>query len=149
MNIDSIWILSKLKLICKVIKVYWIIESFTDLRHNCTKKWTKRCRVCCIFLSIFGQNYFIVRIISWPTTMWGPAVVVVCVVCLSVCHTHISPKLSEIDVWLLGNSNKKPGFPVENLPSGSWLEVQFCQFGCFRVGTSPIQTKMGRLALWM
>jgi len=45
--------------------------------------------------------------ISWPATMWGPAIVmgriVRLFVCLSVCHTRISPKLSEIDLWLLGN----------------------------------------------
>jgi len=33
--------------------------------------------------------------------MWGPAIVMVCIVWSSVCHTGISPKLSEIDVWLL------------------------------------------------
>jgi len=27
----------------------------------------------------------------------------------SVCHMRISPKLSEIDLWLLGNSNRNPG----------------------------------------
>jgi len=32
-------------------------------------------------------------------------------VCLSVCCVRISPKLSEIDVWLLGNSNRKLGLP--------------------------------------
>jgi len=36
-------------------------------------------------------------------------------VCPSVCHTRISPKLSEIDAWLLGNSNRNPGFPIQNL----------------------------------
>jgi len=46
-------------------------------------------------------------IFSWPATMWRPAIVMVRVVRLSVCHTRISPKLSEIDIWLLGNSNRK------------------------------------------
>jgi len=58
---------------------------------------------------------------------------------LSVCHTRISPKLSEIDVWLLENSNRNLGFPIQNLPS----EVRFGHFGCFLVGTSSIQTEMG------
>jgi len=50
-------------------------------------------------------------------------------VCLSVCHTRTSSKLSEIDAWLLENSNRNPGFAIQNLPSlrpfrqkwGSWL----------------------------
>jgi len=69
--------------------------------------------------------------------MWGPAIEVVVVVCLcvcpSVCHMQISPQLSEIDVWLLGNSNRNPGFPIQNLPSDLRSEVRFCHFGFFRV----------------
>jgi len=53
-------------------------------------------------------------------------------VCLSVSHTQISPKLSEIDVWLLGNQNRNPRIPYQNLPS----EVRFCRFGCFQVAFS-------------
>jgi len=48
--------------------------------------------------------------------MWGPAVVIVHVVHLSVCHTRMSPKLSETNLCLLGNSNRKPGFPIQNSP---------------------------------
>jgi len=33
----------------------------------------------------------------------GPAIVMVRVVRQSVCHTRVFPKLSEIDIWLLGN----------------------------------------------
>jgi len=66
----------------------------------------------------------------------GPDKVIVRVVCssvrLSVYHARISPKLSEIDVWLLGSSNRKP-------------DVRFRHFGCFRIGTSLAQTEMGRL----
>jgi len=47
------------------------------------------------------------------------------VVRLSVCHMRISPKLSEIDPRLLGNSNMKPDFPIQNLSSDSQSEVQF------------------------
>jgi len=36
---------------------------------------------------------------------------------MPVCHTRISPKLSEIYIWLLGNSNRKPGFSIQSLPS--------------------------------
>jgi len=43
------------------------------------------------------------------------AIVMVRVVCLSVCRTQTSPNLDEIDVWLVGNSNKKQGFPIQNL----------------------------------
>jgi len=50
--------------------------------------------------------------------------------------TRISPKLSEMDVWLLGNSNRNPGFPIQNLPSDSQSEVRFHHFGCFRVAFS-------------
>jgi len=58
--------------------------------------------------------------------------------CLSVhlCHTWISPKLSRIDVWLLGNSNRNPGFPIQSLPSDSQSEVRFFHFGCSRVACS-------------
>jgi len=52
------------------------------------------------------------------------AIVMVRAVRLSVCHTRISPKLSEIDLWLSGNSNRKPGFPILNLPSDSRSEVR-------------------------
>jgi len=76
--------------------------------------------------------------------MWGPAVVMIHDVCLSVhsfvcpsvCHVQISLKLSEIDVWLLRNWNRKPGFPIQNLPSDSRLEELFRHFGCFRVAFS-------------
>jgi len=77
-------------------------------------------------------------------TMWGPAIVMVRVVRPSVCHMQIFPKLSGIDLWLLGNSNRNQGFPIPNLPSDSRREVRFRYFGCFRVGISPIQTEMGR-----
>jgi len=40
-------------------------------------------------------------------------------VCLSLCHMWISPKLSEIDIWLLGNLNRKPRLP------GSECAVRF------------------------
>jgi len=30
-----------------------------------------------------------------------------------------------------GNSNRKPGFPIQNLPSDSRSEVRFCHFGVF------------------
>jgi len=52
-------------------------------------------------------------------------------VCLSVCHTQISPKLSEIDIWLLLNANRKSEFLIQNLPSDSGPEVQFRRFGLF------------------
>jgi len=57
-------------------------------------------------------------------------------VCLSVTREY--PKLSEIDIWLLRNSNRNPGFPIQNLPSDSRSEVRFRHFGSSRVGTSPI-----------
>jgi len=69
----------------------------------------------------------------------GPAIVIVRVVCPSVCHTHTSPKLCEIDVWLLGNSNRNPGFPIQNLPSASWSEVRFRHVRCFRVHIAHVK----------
>jgi len=54
----------------------------------------------------------------------------------SVCRTRISPKLSEIDVWLLGNSNGNLGFLIPNLPLDSRSVVRFRHFGCFRVAFS-------------
>jgi len=69
--------------------------------------------------------------------MWGPAIAMVRIVRPSVCHTRISLKLiSEIDVWLLGNSNRNAGFPIQNLPSDSRSEVRFRHFGCFPVAFS-------------
>jgi len=55
-------------------------------------------------------------ITSWPTTMWGPTIVMVRVVCLSVCLSHtIHPKLSEIAVCLLGKKSRLHGeeFPIK------------------------------------
>jgi len=46
-------------------------------------------------LEVYFATYLL---ISWPATMWGPAIVIVRVVRLSVCHTRISPKLSEINI---------------------------------------------------
>jgi len=65
--------------------------------------------------------------------MLGPAILMVRVVHSPVCHTRISPKLSEIDAWLLGNLNRNLGFPIQNLPSDSRSEVLLRYFGCFRV----------------
>jgi len=76
---------------------------------------------------------------SWPTTMWGPAIVMIRIIRL----TRISTELGETDVWLLGNSNWNRGFLVQNLPSNSRLEVRFQHFGCFSVGTLPLVTEMG------
>jgi len=64
--------------------------------------------------------------------------VMVCLVCLSVsrltsvgssvCHMRISPKLGGISVLLLGNSNRNPDFPIQNLPSDSRPKVRFRLF---------------------
>jgi len=73
------------------------------------------------------------HLISWPSKMWEPATVMLHHVCLCVCHMQTSPKLSEIDVWLLGNLNRNLGVLIQNLPPDSRSEVRFCHFGCFRV----------------
>jgi len=43
----------------------------------------------------------------------------------SVCHTRMSPKLSEIDVWLLGNSNRNSEsavrFAIESTVLPFWV----------------------------
>jgi len=57
-------------------------------------------------------------------TLCGPSIVMVAVVRPSVCHTWVCPELSEIDVWLLGNLNRKPGFPIQNRPSDSQSEIR-------------------------
>jgi len=49
---------------------------------------------------------------------------------------RISPKLSEIAVWLLGNSDRNRGFPILNLPLDLQLEVRLRNFGCFWVSFS-------------
>jgi len=51
----------------------------------------------------------------------------------SVAHKRISPKLSQIDVRLLGNWNRNPGFLIQNLLSYSRSETWFRHFGRFRV----------------
>jgi len=49
--------------------------------------------------------------------------------CPSICHMRDRSRL----LW---NWNRNPGFPIQNLPSDSWSEVQFCHFGCFWVAFS-------------
>jgi len=49
----------------------------------------------------------------------------------SVCHMRISLILSEIDVWLLENSNRNLGFPIQNLPPDLRSEVRLRHFACF------------------
>jgi len=91
--------------------------------------------------SVLGVDWVYCGILAGPTQCGGQLLrwfaFSVRSVCLSVCHTWISPKVSEIDIiWLLGNSNGNPGFPIQNLSSDSWSGVQFCHFGCFRVAFS-------------
>jgi len=58
---------------------------------------------------------------------------------LSVRHMQILfLKISNIDLWLVENSNRKSVFPIQNLPLDSQLEVWFRHFRCFCVGTSNI-----------
>jgi len=68
----------------------------------------------------------------------GPAIVIVRVVCPSVCLSHA--KLIEIDVWLLGNTNSNRGFSIQNLVSDLRPEVQFRQFERLLVVASPTET---------
>jgi len=110
-------------------KLSWPLASLVSVLTLLS--WS--CKFCLI-----SSQYFLHTLLS--------AIVMVCVVRLSVYHIRISPKISEIDVWLLGNSNRNLGFPIQNLPSDSRSEVRFRHFGCFRVGTSPIQTEMEQLA---
>jgi len=69
-----------------------------------------------------------VIIISWHTTIWGQARVLVHNVHPSfqpsVCHMRISLKLSKIDLWLPWNSTRTLRFPFQNLPPHS----PFCAF---------------------
>jgi len=58
-------------------------------------------------------------IVSWPATIWGLAMVMVHA-CPSVCLSHANISKTKRDyIWLLGNSNRNPGFPIQNLPSDS------------------------------
>jgi len=61
--------------------------------------------------------------------------------CPYVCHMLLSPKLSEIDIWLLGNSNTKLGFPIQNLPSHSQSEVRFRYLGVSQLALRPFRQK--------
>jgi len=74
--------------------------------------------------------------------MHGPAIVMVRVVCLSLCVSHANVFETKMDIWLLGNSNRNLGFPIQDLSSDLRAKVRFRHFGCFRVGTSPIVTNM-------
>jgi len=68
--------------------------------------------VCRITLSSFT-----VSVLARPPQC-GPAIVIVSVVRrLSVCRAQVSPKLSEIDLRLLLNWNRKSGLLIQNLPS--------------------------------
>jgi len=90
---------------------------------------------CCTLFECIGAPHSPIGLLAGPPQCGGsysngqrcPSV------CLFCGHTRISPKLSKIDVWLLGNSNRNPGFPIQNLPSDSRSEVRFRHFGCFRV----------------
>jgi len=84
-------------------------------------------------------------VISSPATLWGPAVVMVCVVRLSVCLLNANIFETKWDRHAQETWIGKRGFLIQSLPLDSRLEVRFRHFGCFRVGTSPIQTEMGRL----
>jgi len=68
--------------------------------------------------------------------------------CPSVCHTRISPKQSGIEIRLLENSNRKPGFPIQNLPSDLRSEVWFRHFGCFRVGNFALRPFWQKWCTW-
>jgi len=59
---------------------------------------------------LYGQVIVLFTLFSWPATMWGPAIVMVRVVRPSACHTRISSKLGEIDIWLLGNLSTVPPY---------------------------------------
>jgi len=94
-------------------------------------------------LNVYGfetLSLAFIFLISWHASVCEPAIVMVRVVRMSVCHTRVSPKLSEIGVWLPGNSNKNPGFPIHDQPSDSRSEVQFLHFVRFRVGISSTGT---------
>jgi len=66
--------------------------------------------------------------------------------CQSVCHMRISPKLSEIDVWLLGNLNRNVGFPIQSLPSDSRLEVRSAIMGNYGLALCPLREKWANWA---
>jgi len=93
----------------------------------------------------FANNVVIcVLLVSWPATMWD--IVIVRVVCLCVTREYL-PTLSELDLWLVANANRKPRLSIQNLPSDSWSEVRYRHFGCFRFGTLPIVIGMGNLVM--
>jgi len=52
---------------------------------------------------------------------------------------QIPPKLSEIDVRLLGNLNRNPVFLTQNLPPDSRSEIQFHLFGRFLLKTAWVE----------
>jgi len=62
-------------------------------------------------------------------------------VSLSVCHMRISPKLSEIDLWLIENANRNLGFPIQNLPTNSRSEVRLRHFGVLWLALHPFRQK--------
>jgi len=78
------------------------------------------------------NNTYSVSIISWTTTVLEPGIVMVCVVCPSVClaHANISETKQDRELSLLWNWNKKPGFLIQNVLTDLQSEV-FCQFGHF------------------
>jgi len=74
----------------------------------------------------------------------GPCCPSVCLsarpsVCVS--QTNISVTKPDRRMVTIGNSNRKLGFPIQNLPSDSRSEVRFRHVGYFRVGTSTVETK--------
>jgi len=60
------------------------------------------------------------------------------------CNAQISSKLSEIEPWLLINSNNKPRFLVQNLPSNLQPESRFAILDVFRGSPAIVSFLHGR-----
>jgi len=103
----------------KTTKIFTTTRNLPQMHQNCTKDKQTSYNIIVV-----------ITIISRPATMWGAAGVMVRVDCPS--HVNIY-NLSEIDVWLLGNSNRNLDFLIPNLPSDSRSEVRFRHYRCFWV----------------
>jgi len=92
-------------------------------------RWGSCGIICCLCSGLsFAVSYLLARDNVGSTYGNG-------LLCLPICLS-VGLKLSEIDVWLLLMSNRKLGFPIQNLPSDSWSEVWFHHLWCFWVALS-------------
>jgi len=95
--------------ICGLMNFLWILLFICIIFWLIHKQYLQDSE-----LALLEQHLFcwgpccIATVVSWPTTIWGPVIVIVRIVHLSVCLSHVNISKTRQDrhnIWLLGNSN--------------------------------------------